>query len=723
MRRRETWARQIAVVVLFALSLGAVYGSTLAEHVKSATRTAWFHDDARNQIPPMYRWADRELGRGDYLGDYQIAHLPVGYAALFWCASFLWDAEVVSRVLPYILLLMTIVALALAAHRIAGLCAAWAAVALCLGASTYLERVCGGMARGFAFPLLACALAALVLGKLRWAAWLTVIGAAFYPMTAVTMGLALAAALLLLPNADRGEAEGWPLRRRFTLLAITAVLTVLISLPPLLESRGYGPVVTQADWVKYPEASPSGMLEPQDLPPYASFMETALSVTRSSVFGAGRPWVDWFHGDERSSLLAEVLCVLVLAGWLSLVRSPPARRLVAFAIGAFASHMLALLLQPHLYAPSRYVHYPLPPLAEVAIPAGIALFARNQVFAWMPKPWMRTAGGWIGCVLFSIFVGGRGDPLAGYTVRLDDHQASFYVRIAELPKNVLIAGWPDDAMSNLPYLSKRHAWLTGELMVPFPSVNTGYLEEMRRRMQLFVDAYFATSIEPLVKLRDEGGVTHLLLDLRHLDGSTPGYAQPMGSWVALAVARARGQNYEVIRQIENASVIQDRPFVLLDLSRIQATKGGAEPNELHPGADVMISNAYSGGCISGKAERRGAIRIASCDPHDVDQIFRFERSEDGTAVKLSKTNPKRERFCIDVLDRSPALGALLVMEPCEAVKSQSLQVEPLPTRVSRISLPFSGLVFDQRTDGSGIQQFRQHGGGNQSWTFRYEIPR
>src|SRR5207244_1663802 len=121
-----------------------------------------------------------------------------------------------------------------------------------LGASTYLERLCGGMARGFAFPLLGAALAALAYGKIRWVCALALVGAAFYPMTAVTIGLALAAALLVVPKDDRGEARTWSFGRRAAALAITAALTVIVSLPPLLMSRGYGPVVTQADWNKYP---------------------------------------------------------------------------------------------------------------------------------------------------------------------------------------------------------------------------------------------------------------------------------------------------------------------------------------------------------------------------------------------------------------------------------------------------------------------------------------
>ncbi|MEE8156492.1 MAG: hypothetical protein V3T53_16170 [Phycisphaerales bacterium] len=48
-----------------------------------------------------------------------------------------------------------------------------------------------------------------------------------------------------------------------------------------------------------------------------------------------------------------------------------------------------------------------------------------------------------------------------------------------------------------------------------PNPVVGYTLEMRRRMTAIICAYFASGPGPLMKLRDEFGVTHLIVDRRH----------------------------------------------------------------------------------------------------------------------------------------------------------------------------------------------------------------
>ena len=87
-------------------------------------------------------------------------------------------------------------------------------------------------------------------------------------------------------------------------------------------------------------------------------------------------------------------------------------------------------------------------------------------------------------------------------------------------------------------------------------------------MRALVDALFATDTAPLVRLRDDWGVTHLIVDLRHYGTSPPTYFEPFDDLVRAAVARGRESGFEVPRQRKSAAVFSEDAVAVLDLRRI-----------------------------------------------------------------------------------------------------------------------------------------------------------
>ena len=115
------WAIVAAVLIW-------MFGPTLAAHVEQASNPLVYNDDVRQQVSPFYRYYDSSLLQNDYLGDYYLACYPWGYHGLYAItASVGADPAVVSKVAPYVLLLMTLAGLGLSAQRIGGMFAAWAA--------------------------------------------------------------------------------------------------------------------------------------------------------------------------------------------------------------------------------------------------------------------------------------------------------------------------------------------------------------------------------------------------------------------------------------------------------------------------------------------------------------------------------------------------------------------------------------------------------------------
>jgi hypothetical protein len=83
-----------------------------------------------------------------------------------------------------------------------------------------------------------------------------------------------------------------------------------------------------------------------------------------------------------------------------------------------------------------------------------------------------------------------------------------------------------------------------------------------------IEAYFATSLEPILRLREEFGVTHLLLERSHFGRRPPGYFRPFGTLINAKREEAQGKKYELPKLIRSAGVFSVGDHVLLDLSKI-----------------------------------------------------------------------------------------------------------------------------------------------------------
>jgi hypothetical protein len=153
----------------------------------------------------------------------------------------------------------------------------------------------------------------------------------------------------------------------------------------------------------------------------------------------------------------------------------------------------------------------------------------------------------------------------GLTVDVQqDSQVFEFLR--RLPDASLIAGWPsDETVDSIPFLTRRSAFVTYETHQAF---HQAYLDEMRRRMRALIDAIFATDPAPLVRLRDDWGVTYLIVDLRYYGPSPPTYFKPFDGWIRVAVERGRDAGFELPRQIKPAAVFSHGSLSVLDLRQL-----------------------------------------------------------------------------------------------------------------------------------------------------------
>ncbi len=533
------------------------------------------NNDARQQIFPFFRYFGPSAFDGDYISDYYLACYPLGYRGLY--ALFAWfgvDPLALSRHLPHLLWLLTVVLLGAAANRLGGKLAALAAMALALGSNAYLWRIGGGLPRGFGFPILAGTLVSLAYGRAFWCAASVALGALFYPVSAVISGLSLAG-MVLAPKLVGLEPPSWSWPRRVAFVAGTALLAGCLLLPTALASSRYGGVVRPDETREFPEAGRGGRYDEDSRPPFKGFFVGASEMVGLTLLGARPPWSHtaraWLMGSEerrtseRFSGLEVALLVMALTGGAGLLlRRSPARRVLALGVASYVGHALASAVAPYAYLPERYVAYSVPLLVTLIVTTLIVgLFPLS--FDEGPRRWVRTLvhGAYLAMLLF--LLAGRVSPGIGMDVDIRSRRPVLKY-VARLPRDVLVAGWPTGPVEEIPLFSRRRVLMNEEVHQAF---HKGYVEEMRHRMRRLVDAYFATSLKPILRLRDELGVTHLLIQRSHFGSRPPRYFRPFNHLIARRLSAARKKGFELPRQIEASKVFSFRDYVLLDLSRLE----------------------------------------------------------------------------------------------------------------------------------------------------------
>lgn len=550
-----------------------LFGPTLGRQIEFASVPEHLCDDVRIVNYYFLRFADPSLFGNDVLGRYHSDGTSELYRAIYYLVTKAGYWYAFTKYMPFVLLGVCLVGLGLAAHRLGGLVAAFVAMALCLSTQLVLGRTAGVLPRAFAFPILSLMAAALVNGRIRAVAWLTVIGAGFYPVLTVLGGLVLAIVLFLLPADDRGSARRWSLRRRMRLLALTAAACAVLTVPFSLRMRAYGHTIGYDDLREFPEAGPGGRHDSVTAPPHAPLPQASTVVARNTITGVGQNILP----SARRAVLADpnlldhlrdALAYLTVIGaaLYGLRQSAPMRRLAVLAAATGIGYLIAVPVAPSLVVPHRYVLY--------GVPIVTMLCVSCFVLGFVPSAW--ATGGSLensrraipltmsGALILSCF-GGRGDPRAGLGQFIADEDQPVFQAVSKLPPNVLVAGWPDGTMDSLAVATLRSPFLSRELHVPY---HTEITRLMRERMYALIDAYFAADPLPLIQLREHYGVTHLIVEPGRLE-SAPRYFRPFQPQIAGAHARGQAFGFEVLRQLDRCSLFRNEKHVLLDLKCVR----------------------------------------------------------------------------------------------------------------------------------------------------------
>jgi hypothetical protein len=140
--------------------------------------------------------------------------------------------------------------------------------------------------------------------------------------------------------------------------------------------------------------------------------------------------------------------------------------------------------------------------------------------------------------------------------------------ITALPKDILLAGWPAAQIRNVEYITRRNVFFTA---ASHHVLHLTYMKIMRERMNAMFDAYLSVDAAPLVRLRREFGVTHLLVDTRDFTDPkhAPEYFAPWRARIAPRLAEIKGKEYLLNEALQKkAAVFNQDGFILLDLTKL-----------------------------------------------------------------------------------------------------------------------------------------------------------
>jgi hypothetical protein len=442
----------------------------------------------------------------------------------------------------------------------------WAALStltLCLCSDLFLYNTTGGLARNFSLPLTAILAWGLVTGRIGVIAMVTIISAGFYYVTAVISGISMTLLLLFFPKRLQGNCRKWKWTQKIKILGITGIVCVLIFLPGFLSGKKYGPMITAAQYQTYPEAGLEGRYSPK----VQGVVMAVLRWTVSPFQGEKTLAKDIFSlapdNPYRKGFLLSLLGIIGVGLWHYRSHEPFLRLLIAPMV-AVLGYQTAVFFSPYLFFPVRYVQIVLPIAIVILLPLGLILFlnpGRKKYKANQTGLFVLLA-----CLILGLLFSQR-DSRVGLTIKIPAQERPLLTYLATLPKESLFAGWPEGVLDTIPYVTGRGVLVNWETHQVF---HQGYVETQREKLFAVIDALYCIDPAPLLKLQNQFGVTHLVVEPDRIYKNIPDYFPPFDQYVRNSVAQLKNNTPLVLKLLTAQTYVQGEKYRVIDLDKIDS---------------------------------------------------------------------------------------------------------------------------------------------------------
>ena len=540
--------------------------------------------DAYQHNSPYWKFFSDQCLQDDYISNYYLsAIVPTGLRLLFSFFAKFFSPPKFTTIFSYLLSFGFILAMAASARRISGWWGAFLTVFFSVGFLTRNFIFGAAISRSFGYFICALAIYALLQKSLIILAILSCIGILFYPPSAAFVGMCFA--LLLLTKFD-WEAKKKSLIRAFLSLFLLLLFLCLLALPQLSSGKFYGKRLSPRDSDKYQEVGENGRYSPTDRgivelnlfqtffsglrrtflikKPIGSFFNRRQQTSASKRTSRGNK-----HKSKSYGLRGIVFFVSILIAISSIFLRPFRKSkidLISFlhpgSIYFFAAGVcfyLAVLFFPWLYMPSRYTSVSFPAFSLVFLPSLFVLsFSQNinKLRSHIQIFWLS---------LFLILLSGVYEYRVPRRTSMEQYSRLFNY-LHNLPAKTLVAGWPLGLIDAVPYFSCKPVLLSYEMHQVF---HEDYILEMRRRMHALTAAYLSSEIEPISKLKNEFGVTHLLVE-DHYYSKRPWYFSPFKKEIEQKFeANPKENRLKFFNSLSTAIVYQQAGLKIYDLDKLK----------------------------------------------------------------------------------------------------------------------------------------------------------
>jgi hypothetical protein len=481
-----------------------------------AVQPEWFHpdwatDDSMQQVYPFHRVMHPELFQGDLITKMMVCYLAPLHYWISWGITWLTQDPVMMG--HWVMLLQMLGALVFvfwAVRHSAGLVPALFAVTWLLHTRHVMQRMTGGLPRGWSPTVLAAFLYFVLSGK-HWGVIATlVVGCILH--TPSTLIAALAYGLYLIWNVvDRStRAEFWPHLKRYLLVSpLCALLAVsVVKMPEEL-----GTMATLERAASMPEFQRAG----------GRFTFLPLNPVENELRSFGlqafvgrfyKPpwWLDRYMGEIALSLMT----ILAFIGFVR-SRAIVPRALWCFLLSSLAIYFLSRPLAFRLYVPDRHLQIPLALFFITAFSIGFwRLGIPKDDEPRGSSPWtapLALMRHWKGAALLTalaaLIYAGSGTGLYGkmnfnwYRTKRGEVWTWFK---QHTPLDAVVAGhptWIDPVM----LYGARQGYVTTEVAHPFYDK---YYAEMKRRTEIALRMHYATDWADVKAAASAEGIDYLV---------------------------------------------------------------------------------------------------------------------------------------------------------------------------------------------------------------------
>ena len=514
-----------------------------------------FHEEHR-VLYTQHSVENAQLFEEDYIYDYLISKPhPIFYSLLLRTWFYLGLGSLISfhRVLVILCYLAFLVGMGVAALNFfkKGKLALSMVLSLAISQPSILYQISSATPHSFAFPCLAWCLVFLSHGSYAALSFLTILTSSLYFPAAAIIGLAFAIFVIL----DLKRRSSNRLAPYLILILFTGILSISLSYPNLRGRSGFGEaLVPFANPVDFPESGSDGRI----------FMgvEDPFGYVVRRFFGQSRDFAPSLS-VVAFALFATAVSLSIYGFWNCIRDESLSLSLLSFGSASLFCLLLVLLYRVDLSY--RFLLYPFMTVFPLLLTGGILSIDESMSNRGSSR---RALASYLIFLFFIVSMDSLNEAKIGFMLSTPPQIRELESFASQIGRNTLVAAWPK-SMANefFPYLYKRPVLLLHK--AHYPS-HEKYVIEMRSRMVDLINAYLATTIEPLVKLKTKWRVRYLIVDKEHFTENEAqlSYFAPFDDLIAKLQRKGKRIGFFLEDPPEDLLIWENERLFVLDLDRL-----------------------------------------------------------------------------------------------------------------------------------------------------------